>query len=263
MLLGQGKHGGKAWQLYTECKANGDKLPVEAYGFVLERINTQDDIAGVVEQIKKVLEDMKEAGVAPTNDTLMALLHPISILARGKEYETCCRRALDFLAEFRVLGVEFSLGVYKYLLDIFVPTGSDTDKKRNIRHKNNILASILDEIEGKEFWPATHLKDFNFFPTAMKVCNVQSNAGLAWRLDKYLNTGNNSLLLSDFLLEAIYYTNFLNTILQNDSFEAAMKLHNEIVPHSCTPMYNYFSNLLNHLHTSGGLQHLPKVQRLS
>ena len=253
MLLGQGKHRGKVWQMMKECEANNDIVPREAYNFAIEKINQSEGVAKAVEQVKSVLVKMKEAGVAPDNTTLISILTLMAGLAKGKEHQSCCRRALDFLAEFRVLGVEFSLGVYKNLVDVFVPKG---DRER---HKSPIINDILNEIEDKEFWPAVHHQDFLFFPVAMKTCNIQNNAKLAWRLDSYLHKGKHSLLLGDFQMDSIYYTNFLSVVLQNDTFDRAMQLYNDIVPHTCSPMYNFYSMLLNHVHTNGAIQHLPKI----
>ena len=47
----------------------------------------------------------------------------------------------------------------------------------------------MEEIQGQEFYPAEHEQDLWFFPTAMKVCNVQNNSKLAWKVDDFLNSG--------------------------------------------------------------------------
>jgi len=255
MLLGSGKHGAKVWKHLTECKANGDMIPVEAYNYAIKTINIDNGVASTVEGIKDVLVEMRDAGIAPTQETLIAILSTFSTLAKGKEYEACCRRALDFMAEFRVLDIKFSLGIYNQLMQIYKPQSLFTSNK----HRTPIVNSILDELDGQEMWPATCLEDFNFFPTAMRICNVQNNVETAWKLDRFLNSGKNSLLLSDFQLETVYYTNFLSVVLQNDEFETTMKLYNDLVPHTCTPMYNFYSNLFNVLHTNGAIHHLSKI----
>ena len=254
MLLGQGKHGGKVWQLLQECQANNDPIPLEAFNYVTERINNADGLTPAVDQVKTMLTQMKEAGVAPDNSTLISILKLFSSFSKSKDHQSACRRSLDFMAEFRVLGVEFSLGVYKNLLDVFLPPGSDSRGSRS-----PVLNDVLNELEGREFWPAVHHQDFWFFPIAMKVCNSQNNARLAWRLDQYLHTGKHILLLGDFQMESVYYTNFLSVVLQNDKFETAMNLYNDIVPHTCSPMYNIYTILLNLVHTNGAIQHLPKI----
>ena len=252
MLLGQGKHGGRVWQMYHECKANKDYIPLEAYNVIITRTSQDKGLKNAIEQIKELLQEMKSSGIAPNNETLISVLTVLEGFCATKDYDTACRRALDFLAEFRILEVDFSLGVYKKLLDVFVPKGKS-------RNNSTILIAIMEEIEGKEFYPAKHQQDLWFFPTAMKVCNVQNNAKLAWKVDEFLNSGPHGLLLSDFLMEQIYYTNFLSVIVQNDNFDTAMALYNKLVPHSSTPMYNFYSILLNHLHTAGALQYLGKV----
>ena len=258
MLLGQGKHGGKVWQLMAECKANGDKIPVEAYNFAIERTSQSDGLAKAVDSVKELLIEMRDTGLAPTNGTLISILSLLAQFSKKNEYESSCRRALDFLAEFRELGHEFSLGVYKNLLDVYVPVTTATDKKIPAK-RSPILNDILNKIEDTECWPARHPDDLWFFPVAMKVASVQNNPKMAWRLNNHLNSGKNALLLNDFQMETIYYTNFLNCILQNDSFDKAMEVYYDLVPHTCSPMYNVYSNLLNHIHTNAALHHLPKI----
>ena len=135
MLMGQGKHGGKVWQLLAECKANGDKIPVEAYNLAIERAYKSDGLAKAVDSVKELLVEMRDTGLAPTNGTLCSILALLAQFSRKNEYEASCRRALDFLAEFRVLGVEFSLGVYKNLLDVYVPMTTSGDKKAPSKRK--------------------------------------------------------------------------------------------------------------------------------
>ena len=252
LLLGQGRHGGKVWLTFKECQANKDYIPLEVFNIMISRINQDSHLQNAVEQIQGLLQEMKTAGISPNNETLISVLKVLEGFSKTKEYDSACRRALDFLAEFRVLELEFSLGVYKKLLDIFVPVAK-------ARNSSSILAAIMEEIEGREFYPAKNQMDFWFFPTAMRVCNVQNNAKLAWKVDDFLNSGPHGLLLSDFMMEQIYYTNFLSVVVQNDSLETAMALYNKLVPHTSTPMYNFFMILLNTIHTSGGLQYLAKV----
>ena len=252
MLLGQGKHSGKVWPTFKECQANNDYIPLEVFNLMISRINQESHLQNAVDQIQGFLQDMKTAGIAPNNETLISVLKVLEGFSKTKEHDSACRRALDFLAEFRVLELEFSLGVYKKLLDIYVPMGKS-------RNHSSILAAIMEEIEGLEFYPAKHQMDLWFFPTAMRVCNIQNNAKLAWKVDDFLNSGPHGLLLSDFMMEQIYYTNFLSVVVQNDNLDTAMALYNKLVPHTSTPMYNFFMILLNTIHTSGGLQYLAKV----
>jgi len=256
MLVGLGRHGGgqRVWQMYEECKASNDRIPVEGYNMVISRVDKKEGVEKGVGAIREVLMDMKDAGVAPTVATLISVLDVLSGIARSREkerYEACCRLALDMLAEFRVLGVEMSLGVYTNLLDIFVDN-------KNI-HKSPILTDIINELEGKDMSHAQHSQDLWFFPSAMKVCNLQNNVKLAWRLNEFLHTGQNARLLSDFQHETVYYSNFLNVVLQNDDFKTAIELYNKLTPHTLSPMFTYYQTLLNHIHNNGALQYLSKV----
>jgi len=253
MLMGLGRHmgGQKVWQMYNECKANKDLVPVEGFNVTISRIGKKDGVEKSMGSVKEVLTDMKEAGVAPNVNTLVSVLEVLAVHAKTKEYEACCRNALDVLAEFRVLEVGMSLAVYKVLLDIFV------DKKFN--SKSPILSDILLELEGKDMSMAQNPQDLWFMPRAMQVCNQQNNAKLAWKVDEFLHTGNNIRLLSDFQMETVYYQNFLTAVLNNDDFKVAMELYNKMVPHTFSPMFSYYQILMNHLHTNGALQYLGKV----
>eukprot|EP00092_Neocalanus_flemingeri_P030928 GFUD01033590.1.p1 GENE.GFUD01033590.1~~GFUD01033590.1.p1 ORF type:complete len:656 (+),score=179.52 GFUD01033590.1:65-2032(+) len=253
MLVGLGRHSGgqRVWQMYQECKANNDKVPEEGFNAAISRIGTKEGVDKIMGSVKEVLSDMKEAGVSPTVNTLISALGVLAFTAQSREYEGCCRHSLDLIAEFRLLGVEMSLGVYKVLLDIFA------DKKAN--SKSPILSDILKQLDGKDIFLAQNPQDVWFMPRAMQVCNQQNNAKLAWRVDEFLNTGHNSRLMSDFQVLNVYYQNFLTVVLQNDEFQTAMELYNKITPHSFSPMFSYYQILMNHLHANGALQHLGKV----
>lgn len=252
MLLGVGRYGGghRVWQMYDECKANKDRIPVEGYNVVISRVDKNEGAVKGMNVMMGVLTDMKEAGVSPTINTLIAMLGVLELLSRSMENKLCCTYALNILAEFRVLGVEMSLGVYKGLLDIHF------DKAKP---KTPILVDIMNELEGKDMSNSKDEQDLWFFPKAMKMCSMQNSVKQAWRLDDFLHTGNNARLLSDFQMESVYYNNFLTVVLNNDTFETAIELYNKIVPHSLAPTSTYYISLLNHIHTNGALQHLGKV----
>lgn len=252
MLVGLGRHGGgqKVWQMYEECKANKDRIPVEGYNVVISRVEKKEGVEKGMEAIKGVLTDMKEAKVTPTVCTLIAVLEVLGVISRSKENVECRKYALDFLAEFKLLGVEMSLGVYKSLMDIYF------DPKKP---KSPILGDIMNVLEGQDMSECKHYQDLWFMPQAMKFCSQMNNVQLAWRVEEFFHTGNNARLLSDFQMEQVYYSNFLTVVLQNDEFETAIDLYNKLVPHTFSPMSNYYQSLLNHIHSNGALQYLGKV----
>jgi len=254
MLVGLGRHGGaqRVWQMYEECKANNDRIPVEGYNMVIKRTDKKEGLEKSRGIITGVLVDMKEAGVVPNVGTLIAALDVLSVLSKSKEHSACCKYALDLLAEFRVIGVEFSLGVYKAVTDVY----SDMKKPKAAAQ---VLGDILNELEGKDLPDFKHAQDMWFFPGAMKHCNQANNAKLAWRVDELFHTSNNARLLNDFQLENVYYGNFLSVVLQNDEFQTAIDLYNKLVPHSYSTTYAFYQSLLNHIHTNGALQYLGKV----
>jgi len=242
--------GGNMWQLYEECKANNDKVPVEAFNGVIGCLfGNKDGVEKTMTSVKEILSDMREAGVAPNVGTLISILKLLTNNVR--EREVCCRHALDVLAEFRVLGVENSLGVYKLLLEIFV------DKKSN--NKSPILFDIMKELEGKDMSLPRDPEDLFFLPQAMQVCNIMNNAKLAWVVNEFLHTGQNVRLLSEWKQEQNYYQDFLTVILQNDDFNTAMELYNKMVPNTFTPRFPYYEMMMNHLHSNGALPYLSKI----
>jgi len=253
LLAGLGKYSGgqKVWQVYNECKANNDKVPVEGYNGIISRIDKKDGVEQAIMSVKETLSEMKEAGVVPNVGTLLSILELLATIGKTRDQDACCRHALDVLAEFRVLGVEFSLGVYKSLLDIYV------DKKNS--GKSPILFDIMKELEGKDMSMAKDPQDLWFLPRAMQVCSQMNNAKLAWVVNEFLHTGQNARLLSDFKMEQQYYQNFLTVILHNDDFNTAMELYNKMVPNTFCPVYHFYELMLNHLHTNGAMQHLSKI----
>ena len=82
---------------------------------------------------------------------------------------------------------------------------------------------------------------------------------LAWQINELLLTGNNIALLAHMNSENMYYNQFLQNILQNDSFEQAIELYYKVTPHIWSPTGQYFKNLLSAIHSHGAVQHLGKV----
>ena len=85
MLMGQGTHGGKVWQMIAECKANGDKIPVEGYNLSIERTNQSDGLAKAVDSVKEVLVEMRDTGLAPTNGTMCSILSLLAQFSKKNE----------------------------------------------------------------------------------------------------------------------------------------------------------------------------------
>jgi hypothetical protein len=75
---------------------------------------------------------MRDSGVRPDCESLVSCLRSVAQLAarQAGQYGPACLLSLALLAEFRVAGVEASLGAYKLLIDIFHPKG----KKSTILH---------------------------------------------------------------------------------------------------------------------------------
>merc|ERR1711892_119518 len=116
------------------------------------------------QEVRRILEELKGNCIKPDTDTLVNILVGLSIISDGKEYSRCIEFGLNVLAEFRVLEVPLSLGVYHSFLELF-------DTKLKEVKTTNILNAVLEEIEGKEFWPPVSLSDLKFLPKAMIIAN--------------------------------------------------------------------------------------------
>ena len=252
LLLGYAKFGNKkgALQMWEECKANKDPLPLEAYHAYINSVNMRGVEKNIV-IVKEILSEIQSAGLKPNTETLVSVLKLLSSTSQGPEHQQSCKYALDCVAEFKEAGVTISLGVYKMLLDIFVDLKS--------QQKNMILVDIMLALEGQDMWPASSLEDFYFFQRAQQVAMYLNRPKLAWQINELLLTGNNIALLAHMSSEAAYYNQFLQNILQNDSFDQSMELYYKVTPHLWSPTGQYYRNLLSALHSHGAVQHLGKV----
>ena len=252
LLLGYAKFGNKkgAIQMWEECKVNQDPLPLEAYHAYLNTFNMRGVEKAMI-VVKETLTDIQSSNLQPNTETLVCVLKVLLSTSQGPEHQQSCQYALDCIAEFRQAGVTISLGVYKMLLDIFVDLKS--------QQKNMILIDILAAVEGQEMWPASALEDFYFFQRAQQVAMYLNRPKLAWQINELLLTGNNIALLAHMNSENMYYNQFLQNILQNDSFEQAIELYYKVTPHIWSPTGQYFKNLLSAIHSHGAVQHLGKV----
>jgi len=252
LLLGLARYNLKerVLQIYGECVANNDSLPVEVYNAVL---NSQDNSGGVdkaMESAKQILEEMKIKNISPNVDTLINILNIFDFTA-AKEYKASCKLALSALAEFRLLGIDPSLGVYKVLIEVFV--------KKFHTDKSLILHDILREVEGKSFWPARSTEDFYFFNKAMMVCKDLNNSSLAMDLHKFLLTEDNIKMLGKSMQSDFYYKNFVEVVMKNEKLEITMELYNQLIPHVWAPSGNFYKELLREIHVGNGHNYIPKV----
>jgi hypothetical protein len=77
---------------------------------------------------------MREKKISADCESLVSCLRPLAQLAgkQAGQYGPACLLALALLAEFRLAGVQPSLGAYKLLLDIFLPKGKKSSILRDI-----------------------------------------------------------------------------------------------------------------------------------
>jgi len=251
LLLGYARFGGRkgAQQMWEECRVNQDTLPLEAFHARLASLPAEG-VERCMEEVREVLGEVRSRGLAPTTATLVGALRAVAESSGAAGRPDACRAALDLVAELRE-HVALSPGVYTILLDIFVDLKSP--------RKSGILVDVLEVVEGQELWPAATLEDFHFLPRAMQVAHATNRPDLAWRINQLMLTGSNASLLSDLQLENSYYNFFLQNILQNDGWEAAIELYHRACPHLWAPGGQFYRNLLSALHAHGATNHLAKV----
>lgn len=255
MLVGLARHGQKkrARQLWDECRAAADQLPVEAYNAYLASLDHQD-LAKLKEEVVKVLTDMREHGVRPDSDSLVSCLHAVANLTgkqqQADQYGPACLFCLALLAEFRGGGgVEPSLGAYKLLIDIFAPKGK----------KSGIVQDILREIQSKNMWPARSREDFYFFSRAMQVANMTNNIRLAYEIHDLLYTEENINLVGDFQTSDLYYMHYLTVVMKREAMDTFMQVYSRITPHTWAPGRDFYGRLLEEIKNRGAVQYLGKV----
>jgi len=241
-------------EVYKECIEHGDDLPVEVFNELIRNSDINVGLREGEKAVRQVLAEMKAKKVCPNLDTIVAILTyicPLSKFNKGKDYQASCSFALATMAEFKILGIEPSLGVYKQLLDVFV--------KKYHKDKSRILKDILVELEGKNMWPARHKEDFFFFTRAMSICEMLNDSDLAFKVHELLLTGDNQKLVGDWSRTNFYYRDFMKVVLHNEEFSVAIDLYNQVAPHIWSPDIYFYKDLLKEVHNQNGLNHLGKI----
>ncbi|KAM4809028.1 small ribosomal subunit protein mS39 [Rhinophrynus dorsalis] len=250
MIRGMVKHGSpsKAFNMYTDLLNN--RMTADVYTFnalilaapeMKEKYNEKWDL------ILELLRHMVEQKVKPnllTFNCILKSLRKCGPLAKGPSLQT--------LNEMKALNIEPSLATYNHLLGVFYKAASPA------RGQTEILAEILDEIEGMNF-TAQDPDDVYFFPNAMRVCLDLKDMELAYRLHSVQQTGDNWRLMGDFYLQSTYYGRFFNLLCMMEHIDVVLKWYRELIPSLYYPNSKGMMDLLQALDMDSRLDLLPQI----
>ncbi|XP_022904837.2 small ribosomal subunit protein mS39 [Onthophagus taurus] len=239
----------RAWQLFQEAQEKNLTLNVESFNAIIGVVNL------IMESYEKrwtlildLLNRMRLLKLKPNINTLNGVLDVLGTMGTGrniKEY------ALQTLAEFKQMGVEPSLGSWCLMLIIFCKDRGPI---------STILYDIMNEIQDKEF-KIRHIKDTNFFVTAMDVCRRHlHDKYLAKRVYDLLLFGNNYDLIGDSFKESIFYRNYCILMCETEPIENFMQdIYFKFVPNIYVPEPGVMEEVLNMILLNSATNYLPKL----
>uniref|UniRef100_A0ACB8EU57 Uncharacterized protein n=1 Tax=Sphaerodactylus townsendi TaxID=933632 RepID=A0ACB8EU57_9SAUR len=182
MIRGMVKHRAysKAFDMYTDLLNN--RLKGDVYTFnalISSAAEVKDKYVERWNLVEDLLRQMAQQNVQPnllTFNSVMKVLAQCGSLGRSL--------ALQTLSEMRALNIEPSLATYDYLLSVFYKSAISA------RGPTEIIYEVVDEIEGKNFYPQDPA-DTSFFSNAMRICLDIKDVQLAyisytewWRQEK-------------------------------------------------------------------------------
>lgn len=116
LIQGMAKYGqaDRAYQLFEEALQKGFTLNTETYNFIIRSALTlKDNNQKRLDFIVQIANQLNQNGLKPNLRTLNAIME---ILSACKSDRLCRAYMSRFLAEFKQLGIEPSLGTYYSLL---------------------------------------------------------------------------------------------------------------------------------------------------
>ncbi|MEE6508089.1 hypothetical protein FKM82_018872 [Ascaphus truei] len=250
LIRGMVKYGApsKAFNTYTDLLNN--RMTADVYTFnalILAAPEMKEKYNEKWEQIAELLKHMVDQKVAPNLLTFNCVLK--SLKRCGSFARTL---ALQTLCEMKSLNIEPSLATYFHLLGVFYKSAPST------RGQSEILAEVLDEIEGRTFTPQDP-DDLYFFASAMRVCLDLKDIDLAYRLHQLHQTGDNWRLMGDIYLQSTYYGRFFNLLCMMENIDVILKWYRELIPSMYYPNTRGMMDLLQALDMDSRLDLIPQI----
>ncbi|XP_072860140.2 small ribosomal subunit protein mS39 [Pogona vitticeps] len=250
MIRGMVKHRAyeDAFGMYTELLNHGFNADVYTFNaLILAAKEVKSLSVERCEFIEDLLRQMKQQNVQPNLLTFNSVLKTMRFSGNpGK------RMAMRTLNEMKALNIEPSLATYDHLLHIFYKPAHISENPSDIIYK------ILDEIEGKSFYPCDP-EDDKFFITAMRICLNLKDIQLAYQLNRILDTGENRKMMRNHFQQMRYWGRFFHLLCIMEQFDVIMKWYKELVPSVFYLNVEGMQSLLQALDTANHLEIVPEL----
>ncbi|XP_054849160.1 pentatricopeptide repeat domain-containing protein 3, mitochondrial isoform X2 [Eublepharis macularius] len=250
MIRGMVKHRAysKAFDMYTDLLNNRFKADVYTFNALISSaVEVKDKFIERWELVEDLLRQMAQQNVQPNLLTFNSVLKALGQCGSlGKSM------ALQTLSEMSALNIEPSLATYDYLLGIFYKSAISA------RGPTEIIYEVVDEIEGKSFYPQDPA-DANFFSNAMRICLDMKDVQLAYRLHTVVETGENWKMMGNMRQQFSYYGRFLHLLCMMEHLDVILKWYKELVPSMFYPTSEGMLDLLQALDAAGRLDMIPQI----
>ncbi|XP_042332163.1 pentatricopeptide repeat domain-containing protein 3, mitochondrial [Sceloporus undulatus] len=250
MIRGMVKHSAysKAFDMYTDLLNN--RLSADVYTFnalILAAAEVKEKYTERWELVEDLLRQMAQQKIQPnllTFNSVLKTLRRCGSLARSM--------ALQTLSEMKALSIEPSLATFDHLLSIFHKSAISS------RGQTEMIYDVLDEIEGKSFYPQDP-DDIYFFSNAMRICLDLKDIQLAYQLHSVVETAGNRKMMADMLQKTSYFGRFLNLLCMMEQLDVVLKWYKELVPSMFYPNSKGMLDLLQALDTANHLEMIPQI----
>ncbi|XP_044303344.1 pentatricopeptide repeat domain-containing protein 3, mitochondrial isoform X1 [Varanus komodoensis] len=250
MIRGMVKHRAytNAFDMYTELQNNRLNADVHTFNALISAAaQVKEKYSDRVELVDNLLRQMAHQNVQPNLLTFNSLLKTLRLCGPlGKSI------GLRVLKEMNALNIEPSLATFDHLLGIFHNSATATQRPVEI------IYDIIDEIEGKSFYPRDP-DDGNFFSKAMKVCLDLKDIQLAYKLHRVVKTGENRKMMGTTAQQASYWGRFFKLLCLMEQLDVVLKWYKQIVPSMFYPNSNGMLHLLQALDTASHLEIIPQI----
>nr|XP_060637306.1 small ribosomal subunit protein mS39 [Anolis sagrei ordinatus] len=250
MIRGMVKHMAyaKAFDMYTDLLNNGFNADVYTFNaLILAAAEVKEKYTERWELVEDLLRQMAQQKIQPnllTFNCVLKALRRCGSLARSM--------ALQTLSEMKALNIEPSLATFDHLLAIFYRSAMSS------RGQTEIIYEVLDEIEGKSFYPQDP-DDIYFFANAMRICLDLKDIHLAYQLHSVLETPGNNKMIGDMMQKTSYYGRFFTLLCMMEQLDVVLKWYKELAPSMFYPNSKGMQDLLQALDTGNRLEMIPQI----
>lgn len=111
----------RAYQLYEEAREKGLTLNTDTYNLIIRSALTlRENNQKRLDFVLKIVNELNQSGLKPNLRTLNAI---VDTLSACKSDRLCRSYIARFISEFKLLGIEPSLGTYYSILNAYYREG--------------------------------------------------------------------------------------------------------------------------------------------